>query len=153
MSRNVANEYKIVWCNHEYLFLHCIRSVLYYKTLVSNTCMVYSEQTMVIFLSEICFRFLTWLGMMLGGKPHEYVGDVQRLVTVVSYLYLSPGKGSYNTKCVYFRFMIEIQNILPHITKRRQRQKNKKERNKKKWEVICCAEYFRMRNACLDSSL
>jgi hypothetical protein len=40
---------------------------------------------------------------MEGGKLHEYFSDVQRLVTVVSYLPVTPGKGFYMRKCVYYR--------------------------------------------------
>jgi hypothetical protein len=115
--------------------------------------MVYSEQNMLIFLSEISFRFLIWLRMLEGSKPHEDFGDVQRLVTVMSYLYLSLGEGSCNRKCVYSRFMTGIPKILLHISKRCWRQKNEKDRNKKKWEVICCVEDFYIRNICLDNSL
>jgi len=80
---------------------------VYHKALLSSTCVVYSKQNMPIFLSETPFRFLTWLRITEYGKLYEYFSDVQRLVRVVSYLHLSPGKGFYMRKCVYYRVMIE----------------------------------------------
>ena len=75
-----------------YIYLLCCVSFLsYHKTLLSNTCMVYSEQNMHIFVSEKPCRFLTWLRITECGKLHEYFRDVQRMVRLVSYLHLSPG--------------------------------------------------------------
>jgi len=88
--------------------------------------MVYSEQNMPIFISETPFRFLTWLRITKCAKLHEYFSDVQMLVRVVSYLHLTPGKGFYMRKCVYYRFMTEIQKILLRVTKRCCSQKTTK---------------------------
>jgi hypothetical protein len=88
--------------------------------------MVFCEQNMPIFVSETPFRFLTWLRIAECGKRHEYFSDVQRLVRVVRYLHLSPGKGFYMRKCVYYRFVIEIQKTLLHVTERCCSKKEKK---------------------------
>ena len=133
--------------------LRYVSFLSYHKALLSNTCMVYSEQNMLIFISETLFRFLTWLRITACGKLHECFIDVQRLVKVVSYLRLSPGKGFYVRKCVYYRFMIEITQILLHVTKRCCSQKNNKERSKKKWKVIRSSEDVYMINICLDHVL
>jgi hypothetical protein len=112
--------------------LRCVSFLSYHKALLSNTCMVYSEHKTPIFVSESPFRFLTWLRITECGKLHEYFSDVQGLVRVLSYLHLSPGKGFYARKCVYYRFMIAIPKILLHITKRccSQKKKTKREANR-----------------------
>lgn len=106
--------------------LCCVSFLSYHKALLSNTCMVYSEQNMPIFLSETPFR------VPECGKLHEYFSVVQRLVRVVSYLHLSPGKSFSMRKCGYYRLMIEIPKILLHVTRRCCSQKNNKEKSKKK---------------------
>jgi hypothetical protein len=126
--------------------LHCISHTTkhYFQTHVWYTL----YQNMSTFLSETPFRFPTWLRIMEFGKLLVYFSEVQRLVTLVSYLHLFPGEGLHMGKCMYYRFMIMIPMILLHITK----QKNN-ERSKKKLEVICSSEDFYMINVCLDHVL
>jgi hypothetical protein len=103
---------------------HCCQTHVWYS--LNKTCL--------IFLSETPFRFLTWLRIMECGKLHLYFSDVQRLVTVVSYLHLSPGKGFYRRKRMYYRFKIAIQKILLHITK--QKTTRREEKRNGKWYAV-----------------
>ena len=111
--------------------LRCVSFLSYHKALLSNTYMVYCEQNMPIFVSETPFRFLTWLRITECGKRREYFSDVQRPVRMVSYLHLSPSKGFYMRKCVYYRFMLRFCCMLPRDVAVKKTTKREAKRNGK----------------------
>jgi hypothetical protein len=122
-----------------YIFIHYAVSAFCHTT--KHYCQTHVWYT----LNKAClFSFQKHLlGSWIGSELQSVVKcmNVQRLVRVVSYLHLSPGKGFYMRKCVYNRFMIGIPKILLHITKRCCSQKNNQEREKK-GNVICSSEDF-----------
>jgi len=91
MSRNVTNEYNILWCNHTYLLVMlCQLSVIPQSSTIKHMYGILWTKV-PIFISEAPFRFLTWLRITECGKSCECSRDVQRMVRLVSYLHLSPG--------------------------------------------------------------
>jgi hypothetical protein len=72
------------------------------ENLVRKNLLIHVSTVKDCYFSEGMWNFLTGLGIMNKNKSHEYFGDVQKLLTGVSYMYLFSLKGSYyDTSSIY----------------------------------------------------